>query len=99
MDHNPIASIGDFLVAHAERDLLLARKFLEETRAKNEYFHEKAAAKIVAFYQLELTLIKQYVELKLYFPQTAMALEEQKPYLVELWAKAERERTENLVQN
>lgn len=98
MDHNPIASIGDFLVAHAERDVLLARKFLEDTRVKNEYFREKAAAKIVAFYQVELTLIKQYVELKLYFPQTAMALEEQKPYLVELWAKAEQERALTLDQ-
>jgi len=97
MDHNPIASIGDFLVAHAERDLLLARKFLEETRLKNEYFREKAAAKVVAFYHVELTLIKQYVELKLYFPQTAMALEEQKPYLIELWAKAQQER-ENTVE-
>jgi hypothetical protein len=92
MEHSLIASIGDFLIARAEREVELARGILEDTREKNEYFREKAAAKICAYYELECELIKHYVEIKIYYPHSATALEEQKPYLFHLWSEVERER-------
>jgi hypothetical protein len=92
MEHSLVASIGDFLIARAEREVDLAHSILEDARGKNEYFREKAAAKIFAYYELELELIKHYVEIKIYYPHSAGALEEQKPYLFHLWNEAERER-------
>jgi hypothetical protein len=92
MEHSLIASIGDFLIARAEREVELAESILKEAQEKNEYFREKAAAKICAYYELECRLIRHYVEIKIYYPNSATALEEQKPYLFHLWSEAERER-------
>lgn len=92
MEHSLIVSIGDFLIARAAREVELSECMLGEAREKNEYFREKAAAKICAYYKLECELIKHYVEIKIYYPQSVAALEEQKPYLCHLWDEAERER-------
>lgn len=90
--HAPLTRTGDFLVIRAERELALAREILEQTRAANDYFREKTALKIVAYYELECELIKHYVEMKTQYPFTALALEEQKPYLAGIWEKADEAR-------
>lgn len=92
MEHSLVASIGDFLIARAGREVEFAQRILKEAREKNEYFREKAAAKICAYYELEYELIKHYVEIKVYYPHSAVALEEQKPYLLHMWSEAEQER-------
>ena len=91
MEYVSLTSIGDMLIARSKKDYEFARGLLENAQAKNEYFREKAAAKIFAFYELEHELIKHYVELKLYYPKSAEALEEQKPHLILAWNEAERE--------
>ena len=91
MHQTLIVSIGDFLIARAVKETALSRGILDDTREKNEYFREKAAAKIHAYYELELEVIKHYVEMKIYYPHCAAALEEQKPYLLHMWNEAEQE--------
>lgn len=82
------AQIGDFLMARALRELDFAHEVLDKAQGDKDYFREKNAAKLFGYYQAECELIKHYVELKLYYPQTAIALEEQKPYLIGLWKDA-----------
>lgn len=87
----PFTTAGDFLVARALREVKHAEEIVERAHLANDYFHEKTAAKILAYCQIEHQLIEHYVELKLYYPQSAAALEAQKPYLVRLWSEAENE--------
>lgn len=85
----PFTNTGDFLVARAAREVLHASEIMERANAANDYFHEKTAAKILAFYKIEHSLIEHYVELKLYYPESALAIEAQKPYLARMWSDAE----------
>jgi hypothetical protein len=87
----PFTNVGDFLVARAEREMFHADEILARARAANDYFHEKAAAKILAYYTIERDLVRHYVELKLYYPESAAALEAHKPFLARMWNEAENE--------
>lgn len=92
MDNNlPLATIADFLVARAKSERTLVTELLTKARTEENYFLEKAIAKVDGFYALESALITQYIELKLYFPESARALEDQKPYLLTLWRRAEED--------
>jgi Na+/phosphate symporter len=87
----PFTTTGDFLVARATREVVHAEEIMKRAHEANDYFHEKVAAKVLAFYEIEHKLIAHYVELKLYFPESATALEAQKPYLSRIWSEAENE--------
>lgn len=91
MEYISLKSIGDMLIVRSKREHEFAHALLVNAQEKNEYFREKAAAKLFAFYELEFELTKHYVELKLYYPKSAEALEEQKPHLILAWNEAERE--------
>ena len=87
----PISNTGDYLIARAETELKLAESILDSARNGNDYYHEKAAAKLVAFHESEVAFMKHYVEVKLYYPDLAAALESHKPYLIEMWRDADRQ--------
>ncbi len=91
MSSFPFTTAGDFLVARAHQEVVRAEIIMQRSLEANDYFYEKAAAKILAFYEMEHKLIAHYVELKLYFPESATALEAQKPYLGRIWSEAENE--------
>ena len=64
----------DYLIAKAERETEHARKILAEAREANDYWQEKAAAKLAAFCESQERLMRLYAELRLYHPDMADAL-------------------------
>lgn len=94
MKKKQITNEVEYLVARAQAETYIAKHLLEEARADNDYWKEKAATKMLALYESEETMLTLYAEMKLYHPELAVALEEQKPYLLELLKKA-KERWDN----
>ena len=88
MRKHQVTNETEYLVARAQAETFIARHLLEEARKENDYWKEKAAAKMLAFYEHEEKVLTLYAEMKLYHPELAVALEEQKPYLLELLSQA-----------
>lgn len=76
-------------MSRALREVDIAETILAKAREGGDYYSEKVAAKLLSFSQQECELIRHYVELKLYYPETASAIEDKKPYLLLLWQNAE----------
>jgi len=74
----------DYLVARAELESDFAQKILKEVRAGNDYWKEKAAAKLALFCEHHEKMLRLYVELKIYYPELTQTLEEKWNYLKEL---------------
>ena len=74
----------DYMVARARAETDAVRKLLEDSRKGDDYWKEKAAAKLVAFHEHEEKMLSFYAEIKLYHPELAAALEKRRPYLLVL---------------
>lgn len=85
--HN-VTNETEYLVARAQAETYIARHILEEAQKANDYWKEKAAAKMLAFYENEEKMLTLYAEMKLYHPELSAELEDQKPYLLDLLAQA-----------
>jgi hypothetical protein len=93
MKRNPIQNEIEYLVARAQAETDIAQHIQGEARKENDYWKEKSAAKMVAFHEHEEKMLTFYAEMKTDFPELAWALEERKPYLLEL-VKEAKERLE-----
>jgi len=78
----------DYMVARAQVQTDAVRELLKETQQENDYWKEKAAAKLVAFHENEEKLLSLYAEMKVYHPDLAIALEKRRPYLLDLVDRA-----------
>lgn len=80
----------EYLVARAQAESDIAAQKVEEARSENDYWKEKASAKIYELQKAEEVFLSLYAELKLYHPELAEAVEERKPYLLDLLAEAKQ---------
>ena len=78
----------EYLVAEAQAETDIAQHLLAEARKEENYWEEKAAAKMVAFHEHEEKMLTLYAEMKSYHPELAGALEDRKPYLLNLLENA-----------
>lgn len=85
-----IESEADYMVADAQKELEIAQEILEEAREKEEYYLEKAAAKLVDFLENMNSLVQSYAELKAYRPDLAKQLENKIPWLSGLYYRAQK---------
>ncbi len=69
------------MVARSQAETDAVRKLLEESRKENDYWKEKAAAKLMAFHEQEEKMLSIYADIKLYHPELAAALEKRRPHL------------------
>lgn len=81
---HPIGNEIEYLVALSQAETDMTRHLLEEARSSGDYWKEKAAAKMLAFQESEEKMLTLYGELRSYHPDLAAAVEERKPYLVDL---------------
>lgn len=82
--HNEI----DYMVAIAELETGAARKVVENARSENDYYKEKAAAKMLAFFEHDEQSLRIYAELKLYHPELAEIVETERPHLHYAYSEA-----------
>jgi len=86
-----ISGVVDCLQAKGQLELKLVQEILAEIREQEDYWQEKAAAKMVAFFRTQENLFSHYAELKNYYPQMTRIIEEQQmPWLEEIFKKAEK---------
>lgn len=86
-----ISSAIDCVQAKGQMDLRLAQEVLAEAREQENYWQEKAAAKLVAFFEAQEELFSRYAELKTYHAQMAEVIEKQQmPWLGEVFKEAEK---------
>ena len=78
----------DFLLARVEREREEMETLLATVRRDDDYWKEKAAAKLRAFLDLEAQFLSRLAELESDYPALAAALEERKPYLTALLREA-----------
>lgn len=78
----------DYMVARARAETDAVRKLLEDSRKEDDYWKEKAAAKLVAFHEHEEKMLSLYAEMKSYHPELAAALEKHRPYLLDVLKRA-----------
>lgn len=74
----------DYMVARARAQTDAVRKLLKDTQKENDYWKEKATAKLVEFHEHEEKILSLYAEMKSYHPELAEALEKRRPYLLSL---------------
>jgi hypothetical protein len=77
------------MVADTQKELELAQELLEDAREKDEYYLEKAAAKLVHFLEDMNSLVGSYAELKANRPDLAKELENKIPWLAGLYKRAQ----------
>ena len=80
----------EYLVARAQAETDLALQSVEQARQTQDYWLEKSSAKVYELQKAEEKFLSLYAELKLYHPELAEAIEERKPYLLELLAEAKQ---------
>lgn len=85
---SPQQTAAQILVSREEALLAIAEGIAREEREKNDYYGEKVTLKLVAFHKSELDLMRQYVEMKLYYPSVAAQIERLRPELLERWNAA-----------
>ncbi len=85
---HPIKNEGDYLVAEAQKVTDIARGILTEARGNKDYYQEKIAAKLVEFCEAEEKYLSRYVELKIYYPELAKAVEERREHLLSIMERA-----------
>ena len=84
MSQNPIQDEVDFMLAQAQTETDIAKEIVVSIRAKNDYYQEKLALKMLEFYKEEEKVISLYVEAKKNYPLLAELMENKRPYLKEL---------------
>ena len=87
MKHS-INNEGDYLVAEAQKVTDQAREILDEARGRKDYYQEKIAAKLVEFCEAEEKYLSRYVELRVYYPELATAVEERRQHLLSIIERA-----------
>jgi hypothetical protein len=86
-----ISSAVDCIQAKGQLDLKLAQEVLIEAREKENYWQEKAAAKLVDFFETQQELFSRYAELKAYHGQMAEVVGKQSMSgLEEVFKEAEK---------
>jgi len=90
MKTKPIQNELDYLVSEAQVETDIAKGILERIRKKGDYYEEKLALKMVAFYQWEERLLTLYAEAKTHFPMLAGLMENKRPYLKEQLTEAKK---------
>ena len=78
----------DYMIALAELETEAARRVVESARDEEDYYKEKAAAKMLAFFEHDERSIRMYAEVKLYHPEIADLLEGERPHLVHVYNDA-----------
>lgn len=78
----------DYMVARSRAETDAVRELLEDSRKENDYWKEKAAAKLVAFHEHEEKMLSLYAEIRSYHPELAAALEKRRPYLLDILERA-----------
>ena len=78
----------DYMVARSRAETDAVRELLEDSRKENDYWKEKAAAKLVAFHEHEEKMLSLYAEIRSYHPELAVALEKRRPYLLGILERA-----------
>lgn len=86
----PVVNEAGYMIGEVQTRLTSSEKTLEDAVARHDYQVEKIAAKLVAFYENKLELLKSYAEAKLNYPEFAKALEEENPFLVEMHIDAKK---------
>ena len=76
-----IESTYDYMVALTQRERQESETLLESVKEKNEYYEEKVAGKLKTFLKKEETLIRALAEMETHFPELALLIKTQKPYL------------------
>ncbi len=86
-----ITSAIDCIQAKGQLDLKLAQEVLAEAREQEDYWQEKAAAKLTAFFEAQEELFSRYAELRNYHAQMAEIIGgQQMPELEEILKEAEK---------
>lgn len=88
--HNAI----DLMVQNAQKRTDKARRVVEMAREADNYYKERAAAKMLAFFEHEEAAIRLYAEAKSNYPPLSELFEKESPHLRGLLEKAENEWTE-----
>lgn len=78
----------DYLVAKAQVKEQIAEEILMGAVERGDYWQEKAAAKLAAFERQSEDVFALYAEAKLYHPDMAKILEEEHPYLKDVYEEA-----------
>ena len=78
----------DYMVARAQAETNAVRELLKDAQKENDYWKEKAAAKLMAFHEHEEKMLSIYADIKSYHPELAMALEKRRPYLLSILTRA-----------
>lgn len=74
--------------AKAQAEVRAAANVLENARAENSYYREKIACKLLEFQESKEYMIALYVEARLYYPELAELMEDNNPFLGELYDEA-----------
>lgn len=85
--HNEI----DLMVQNAQRQTDKARRVVEMAREEDNYYKERAAAKMLDFFTHEEAVIRLYAEAKSNYPPLAELFEKERPSLRELYQKAQEQ--------
>ena len=78
----------DYMVARSQAETEAVRKLLKESQKEEDYWKEKATAKMMAFHEQEEKMLSIYADIKSYHPELAIALEKRRPYLLSILLRA-----------
>jgi predicted metal-dependent phosphoesterase TrpH len=76
--------------AKAQAEVRAAANVLENARANNSYYQEKIACKLLEFQESKEYMVALYVEARLYYPELAELMEDNNPFLGELFDEAKQ---------
>lgn len=85
-----IENTSDYMVALAQRERQESERLFESVKEKNEYYEEKIAGKLKTFLKKEEVLIRALAEMESLFPELALFIKSQKPYLKQKMKDAEK---------
>ena len=78
----------DYMVARAQAETGAVLKLLVDSQKENDYWKEKAAAKLMAFHEHEEKMLSIYADIRSYHPELAVALEKRRPHLLSILKEA-----------
>lgn len=76
-----VSNSSDHMVAVSQREREEAEKLLESIREKDDYYEEKIASKLKVFLKKEEVFLRAFAEMETQFPEMAILLRTEKPYL------------------
>jgi hypothetical protein len=81
--HYELTSAEDCMVAYAQQMRAEVQKLYEEVLTKDDYYEEKAIAKLLELFRAYERLVSLYAELRSYYPDAAGRVEAHVPSLQE----------------